>query len=130
MQTSSATSRTCTNESNGERIGHCRHGERTYPSRMVGSAHSRSIVNAQQLSREHGAVDVTKHISVVDTHGAKIICVFPFLNNDLVGFAHGIFEARLHNPARDNSGLGMKRLPGRDAKRRFNFQVWLYGKSS
>ena len=88
------------------------------------------IVNAQQLSREHGAVDVTKHISVVDTHGAKIICVFPFLNNDLVGFAHGIFEARLHNPARDNSGLGMKRLPGRDAKRRFNFQVWLHGKSS
>src|SRR2546425_10320337 len=37
-----ATLRTCTNESNGERIGHCRHGERTYPSRMAGSAHSRS----------------------------------------------------------------------------------------
>src|SRR5262252_9178498 len=87
-------------------------------------------LNAQLLSREHGAVDVTKHISVVDTHGAKIICVFPFLNNDLVGFAHGIFEARMHNPARDNSGLGMERLPGRDAKRRFNFQVWLHGKSS
>jgi hypothetical protein len=42
-------------------------------------------LNPQLLSREHGAVDVTKHISIVDTHGAKIICVFPFLNNEKFG---------------------------------------------
>ncbi len=41
-QTSSAISRTCMLASIGERIGHCRRGGFTYPSRMVGSARSRS----------------------------------------------------------------------------------------
>ena len=40
--TSSASSRTCTIGSNGERIGRCRTGECTYPSRTGDSARSRS----------------------------------------------------------------------------------------
>ena len=41
-QASSAGSRTCMTGSSGERIGHCRPGECTYPSRTADSARSRS----------------------------------------------------------------------------------------
>ena len=46
----------------GERIGHCRHGERIYPSRMAGSARSRlaqSLRTALRSRQPLGSAEVT-----------------------------------------------------------------------